>query len=126
MRNIIFYNVLNKILVCNAVWDVYAAVLTLKGWGLHLSLYGEEVEPRTRKLLAVWLLTYAGPRFLAGVSGDYDTLAIITYLLEGAYWADEEQWSVSVLSYLLAGLLLERTSNSPVSSTQAADLGYVG
>ena len=46
-------------------------------------------------------MTYAFPRLMAGVLAGYDTLAALTYIVEGFFWTTEKQWGVDAYALVL-------------------------
>lgn len=101
---------LNALLILNALWDFVSGILVWCGYGLHLNMFGKRVPRRTQKILAVKIMTYAVPRFMAGMEEGYDMPAALTYFLEGIFWIFEEQWTVAFLSFLLGIALVGRYS----------------
>ena len=100
------WHLLDAVLVSNGLYDMCcgAAILGAPGHRLarlHADVFGPPPCPLTRRLLAYWILTYAGPRLLAGLRGRdnpvLDMLCAHTYFMEGAaYHAERGRFGTTV------------------------------
>ena len=130
------WGLLNAVLMFNGVYDLCCGLAILldadhPGANLHAMVFLPRYRPAPgslkQRLLAYWLLTYAGPRLLAGIHGflrgapdaTLDLLCAHTYLIEGiAYHAENTRFGttktcravfVAWLSYTLGMIVATRT-----------------
>ena len=104
----------NAVLTANGVYDLCCGLAILTdanhpGANLHAAVFHPRYRPPprslNRRLLAYWLLTYAGPRLLAGMYGSrrggaphstLDLMCAHTYLIEGiAYHAENTRFGTT-------------------------------